>query len=199
MTFPAPRLVPDVGPPPLDGVLVERIRAGDVAAFETLFTVLYPSLCGFVESYVRSDAIAEDLVADLFRRLWERREHWAPTTSATSYLFGAARNRALDHLKRERVELRVRENPALAVRPPGMGAPSPGPEAELAAAELDAAIERAIEALPERRRLAFTLRRRHHLSYAEIAEVMGIAVKTVDVQIGLAIKSLRKSLSEWIE
>jgi RNA polymerase sigma-70 factor (ECF subfamily) len=56
-----------------------------------------------------------------------------------------------------------------------------------------------VAALPERRRVAFTLCRRHYLSYAEIAEVMGTTVKTVEGQIGLALKALRKSLADWLE
>jgi len=68
----------------------------------------------------------------------------------------------------------------------------------LRAAELAAAIERAIAQLPPRCREAYLLRRQHHLSYAEIARVMGIAPKTVEIQIGAALKALRASLADWL-
>lgn len=195
--MPAPKPLP----PDDEPRLVERIRQGDVRAFERLFAAHYAALCGFVASYVRSDAIAEELVADLFRWLWERRERWEVTGDVRTYLLVAARNRALDHLKHERIERRAQETLVVSrgERPPGMGMPMPSTDASVRAAELDAAIQRAIEALPERCRLAFTLRRQQHLSYVEIAAVMGTAVKTVEVQIGVALKALRKSLADWIE
>lgn len=179
--------------------LVERVRAGDVRAFEQLFTMYYGSLCGFVDSYVHSEAIAEEVVSDLFRRIWERRAEWTPAKSVATYLFGAARNRALDHLKHARVERRAAAILTFGNRVPAMGTPPLGADAAVRAAELEAAIERAVEALPERCRAVFTLRRRHHLSYAEIAGTMGTTVKTVEVQIGLALKALRKSLVDWLE
>ncbi len=108
MTSPASRkAVGAVEASRLDAILVERVRVGEAAAFERLFLTYYPSLCGFVDTYVHSEAIAEELVSDLFRRLWEQRERWTPTTSVASYLFGAARNCAIDYLKHQRVEQRV--------------------------------------------------------------------------------------------
>jgi RNA polymerase sigma-70 factor (ECF subfamily) len=199
MTSPAPRHdLPELDATAFDDLLAARVRAGDVAAFESLFTTHYASLCGFVVSYVRSEAVAEDLVADLFRHIWGRRERWMPKKGIATYLFGAARNRALDYLKHERIERRVRRDLVLSVHRASMGAPPARADERVVAEELDIAIQRAIKALPPRRRLAFTLRRQQCMSYAQIAEVMGTSVKTVEIQIGLALKSLRSSLADWI-
>src|SRR5215207_2149794 len=81
---------------------VERIRAGDEAAFEALFRALAPGLCTLVTRYVHSRDIAEEIVQDLFLDIWTRRAELAIDRSIAAYLFGAARNRALNHAKRER-------------------------------------------------------------------------------------------------
>src|SRR3954466_1313033 len=80
---------------------IERIRAGDEAAFEALFRALAPGLCALVARYVHSRAVAEELVQDLFLDLWTRRSQLAVEQALTSYLYMAARNRALNHLKRD--------------------------------------------------------------------------------------------------
>ena len=176
---------------------LERIRAGDEAAFESLFREHYHGLCVFAARLVRSDALAEELVQDVLLRVWQQRERLEVTGTIAAYLYGATRNQALGHLRHERVERKWRERPD-AGRPLA-GSSGLGQADEAArAAELAAAIERAVAGLPPRCREAYLLRRQHHLSYAEIARVMSIAPKTVEIQIGAALKALRKSLSDWL-
>src|SRR5215216_5650542 len=81
---------------------VERIRAGDEPAFEALFRALAPGLCALVTRYVGARAVAEEIVQDLFLELWTRRSELSIDQSIAAYLFTAARNRALNHRKRER-------------------------------------------------------------------------------------------------
>jgi RNA polymerase sigma-19 factor, ECF subfamily len=80
----------------------------DVAEFEALFRTHYAALCDFVYGYVRSRAVAQELVQDLFLRLWERVGTPAAALAA-SYLYTAARNRALGYLRRERARIRDSE------------------------------------------------------------------------------------------
>src|ERR1700753_3578280 len=97
-----PPLAPtaDLAEPATDE-LVARIRQGDSRAFETLYLAFYPPLCAFVATIIGNAAQSEDIVQDLLGRIWERRTWWRPTGGGPRrYLFGAARNRALNHLKR---------------------------------------------------------------------------------------------------
>jgi len=174
-----------------------RVRLGDESAFESLFEAYYPPLCDFVHSYLRSAESAEEVVQTVFLRIWEQRATWEPTTGVRAYLFAACRNQALGILKHERVVVRTatratREELAL-----GMGRGAPAPDAELHAAELAKALRAAVHALPERRRMVVVLRWQHQMSYAEIASVLGISVKTVEVQMGRALASLRKQLGHF--
>ena len=75
--------------------------------FAALFRERYPELCHFVLQFVRSRPVAEELVQDLFLRIWERRQTWEEELPSRSYLYQAARNRALDHLKHERIAERA--------------------------------------------------------------------------------------------
>lgn len=186
------------GLPPETGQL-ERIRAGDETAFEGLFKAYYRPLCDFVYHYVRSRASAEDLVQNVFLRLWQKRESWEPATGMRAYLFAASRNQALDHLRHRRVVERA-------------GAPG-GPAGGLAAAEalsqpvsadeaaciseLADAVRRAVEELPERRRSVVILRWEHHLSNLEIARALGISVKGVEAHMRRALAALRQRLAAF--
>lgn len=181
-----------------DDRLAARVRAGDAAAFEQLFHAYYPRLHAFVESYVRSADVAEDLVADVFVRIWERRAEWDLRGSLRAYLYTAARNEALVWLRRRRMMDRVHEGTAHDDRPPGMGAPPAPVDAAVQARELSEAVEQAIERLPERGREAFVLHRRHGLSYAEVGETMGISPRTVEVHIRRAFQALRDELIHFL-
>lgn len=181
-----------------DSDLVASIRIGEKSAFELLYRDHYETLCHYALRWVESPAVAEDVVQDVFLRIWRRRTEWYVEGPLTAYLYAAVRNGALNRVRGARVrqlwaERTEREQ---LLDGPAMG----GEEADgqLRADELQQAIEAAIADLAPRCREAFVLRRRHHLSYAEIATIMDIAPKTVEVQIGLALRTLRQKLQEWL-
>jgi RNA polymerase sigma-70 factor (ECF subfamily) len=173
---------------------VARIRLADEGAFKSLFDAYYAMLCDFAQSYVRAPDVAEELVQTVFLRIWEHRATWEPTTGVRAYLFAACRNQALGALKHERVVAQVarratREEIAL-----GIAAARMGPDEELQASELAAVLREVVDRLPERRRIVVILRWQQQMSYAEIAGVLGISVKTVEVQMGRALAFLRQQL-----
>lgn len=187
-TNPAWVLIASTAPSP-ERSWSERVRAGDQEAFAALFRALYPSLCGLVARRVGSPEIAEELVQDVFARVWERRETLDPEQSLTRYFYRAARNQALNYLKHRRVVSRsqhqVGEGPHGSV---------PGPEEEVRYRELSAAAQEAIEQLPDRCREIFLLSRQGEMKYAEIACLLGLSVKTVETQMGRALRGLRAVL-----
>jgi RNA polymerase sigma-70 factor, ECF subfamily len=176
--------------------VVARVRAGDERAFETLFRLHYDGLCGFAIRYVRERALAEELVQDLFAGLWARRATWEVRGgggSVRAYLFAAVRNRALNLRARRAVERDWEADEAIDDVRAIHRAPAQADDL-LEAAELHARLDAAIESLPERCRLVMQLRWRDQLSYAEIAEVMGISAKGVENQLSRGLKALRDRL-----
>lgn len=190
----APR-APD--PAARDRLLVARIREGDLDAFDALFCAYRDDLGAFVQSIVRSREAAEEIVHDLFLRLWEGRDLWEFEGLVRAYLFRAARNRAISYLRHERAELRLRDrfSREQAARPP---TPAELPaDAAVEAHDLADAIARAVARLPRRCQEVFRLSRHHQLSHAEVAKVMSIAPKTVEVQLRRALIALRVELARF--
>lgn len=183
---------PDDAPDFGDRRWIERIRRGEVEAFDAIFHEFYPGLCLFVARRVGSRAVAEELVQDIFLAMWRRRETLDVRQSLPTYLFTAARNRALNHLRHERVTTRWRRIPR------DDADPLSPLERDLWQAELSTALHEAIMRLPERCRAVFTMSRQHGMSYAQIAAALQISVKTVDAQMGRALKSLRAHLRGWL-
>jgi RNA polymerase sigma-70 factor, ECF subfamily len=165
---------------------VRRLRVGDEAAFEDAFRTYAPALCAFAFRYVGSRAVAEDLVQDLFLTIWRKREELDITGAVGSYLYTATRNRALNHLQREQAGERFR----VALLERLDASMSAGEEEMLTTMEM----QRALDELPERCGLIFRLSRQEGMTYAEIAASLGLSVKTVETQMGRALKRLRDRL-----
>jgi RNA polymerase sigma-70 factor (ECF subfamily) len=179
--------------------LVALVREGNEAAFEQLFREYYNPLCVFVQRYVGVAEVAEELVESVFARIWEQRERWEVRGDLTAYLYSAARYQAVTHRRHAAVERRMRERSLREGISPGVSQVRYDPRRQCEANELSAAIRDAIECLPERSRLIFTLRWQHHLSYAEIAATLGIATKTVETQLNRALKALRERLRPYYQ
>lgn len=166
----------------------------DLAAFEKLFRELHAPLCEVVDSYVRSQAVAEEIVQDVFFVVWMRREKISGH-GLRGYLFAAARNRALHHLRHRAVIARwslwIDSRPDVA----GIAAAPAGADTMFENRERRAALRAAIERLPTRARLALVLQWDHEMSQSEIAEAMGISVKGVEKLLATARRRLRESLA----
>ncbi|HWP82746.1 MAG TPA: RNA polymerase sigma-70 factor [Bacteroidota bacterium] len=166
----------------------ELIRAGNSAAFEAVFRSYYPRLCRFAFRLVGSKPLAEEIVQNVFVRLWEKRNDGPPINSLKTYLYQAVKNQAINHLKQEEKWTSI-DGDLLETTPDFAN-----PEQEIRQKEILDAVEEAIQLLPPRCRLIFTMHRFDGLSYAEIADVLGISRKTVETQMGRALKSLRRLL-----
>jgi RNA polymerase sigma-70 factor, ECF subfamily len=177
----------------------EGIRAGNRATFEELFRKYYDQLVAFGSRLVGSTETAEEIVQEVFLAIWRHRERGdAPPENIPAYLFGAVRKSATSHLRHLHVHQRWQDRVALGEDLPSVGV-APAADAETRFNEVIAAVRLAVDELPPRCRQAFLLRRQHGLSYAEIAQVMGIAPKTVEVQIGAALRTLRARLARFYD
>jgi len=180
-----------------DRAWIDAVRTGDTVSFEAMFRSYADGLCGFVYGYVGSREEAQEQVQDLFLWIWDHRHEWEVAGTLKTYLYKAARNRAFSWVRHQRVERRFRLRSVGNIGARVEEAVSPQADQELYAGELADAIDRAVAALPGRCRQVFELNRRQHLSYAEIAEVLHISIKTVEVHMGRALTALRKSLADW--
>ena len=180
----------------VDSILIARIRAGDERAFEELFRRYYRELCRYAARFDATTGTPEEIVQEVFFRVWRNREQLLEVKTFSSYLYTAVRNQAFNRRKREQTAARWREAKEVEVQADPVGAPAA--DEEVRAAELAAAIERAIEQLPPRCRQVFLLHRREHRTCPEIAEMLQIAPKTVEVHIGNALKQLRAALAAWM-
>lgn len=204
--LPAPRRAAPVDQPvqptvialPDDPSLVARVRAGDAAAFEAMFHAYYDALCSVVQGIVRADAVAEEIVDDVFLGLWAQRERWAVRDSVRTYLFGAARNGALNWVKHHRIVERAHAAWDRTGAVPGAGAPSEWADSQVRRRDLGVAVAAAVAALPERARTVLVLHRQHGLSMPEVGRVMGISPRTAEVHLTRALRTLRRELSGFL-
>ncbi len=193
----APQRGPALKPLPGNGSLDDRqllegLRHGDHDAFDAIFRAHYPALVGLAESLLRGRGLAEEVVQEVMLELWRRRDTLVVEESLRAYLFRATRNRSLNQLRHERV--RVAAAPRLSVESASAAAAEPN----LVQQEIDAALAEAMGALPPRCREIFELSRVHGLRYAEIASTLGLSVKTVEAQMGKALRILRERLAPWL-
>ena len=173
-------------PAPHLSSLTERVRSGDRSAVEGLFRALHPDLVRYGRSFASPDE-AEDAVQDAFIALWRKRESLDPAQSVRALLFTAVRNKLLNRTRdaaRRRDLLDTMDAPD---RPPL-------PDAQADARLLADPVRAGLAGLPDRQREAFGLSRFDGLAYAEIADVMGCSVKTVENHVGRALQALRVHL-----
>lgn len=168
--------------------LIQKIRAGDTLAFEQLFHTYCQALIRFACRFVRDVQVAENIVQDVFVRIWHNRAKLNPDSNIKAYLYKAIKNQTLQHLRHLKIEIRTEymHNP---------GNPHNNPEKPLEEQQIAKAVYEAIAELPPHRRLIFTLSKYDHYTYAEIAEIQNISIKTVETQMGRALRFLRKRLA----
>lgn len=175
-----------------DGDLLRRIQSGDEGAFDTVFRAWYPTLVRVAAALLRETDAAEEVAQEVMIELWRRRHVVSADVSLRPYLLRAIRNRALNHLRHLRVR-RDTETDVEATYDAPIATDQP-----IVATELSQAAEAAVRELPPRCREVFELSRVHGLKYAEIAETLGISQKTVEAQMGKALRIMRERLAPWL-
>lgn len=176
-----------------DTDILEAIRQGNERVFEVIFKKHYQALCNYAFGLLKDMDDAEEIVQGMFLKLWDQRQDLEITVSLKSYLYRAVHNTCLNRIKHLKIQDTYRHhvgdyfenNHVLATD-------------ELYKAELEARIAEAIEKLPEQCRLIFRMSRFEELKYQEIANALQLSVKTVENQIGKALKILRQELAEYL-
>lgn len=164
-----------------------RLAKGDKEAFAAVFDKYYGKVFTFVRSMVRQRAVAEDITQDLFVKLWEKRRRLSRISSLDDYLFIAARNRVIDYFR----SASHKKNTALS-EDLLLTLASHEAEARLDNKSDVSAVRNATRNLPPKRRDIFVMSRFDGLTNDEIAKIMGITRKTVENQLSLADKQIKK-------
>lgn len=161
--------------------------------FEVLFRSHYSDLCAYANVYLKDLEAAEELVQEVFYKLWSKRDSIEITSSMQSYLFRAVRNSSLNLIKHINIREAYKAHNEREISNSEMEHFD-----EVEASELEQKISKAIEELPTERRKIFVLSRYEGLKYGEIAEKLGISPKTVENQMGKALKHMREHLKEYL-
>jgi RNA polymerase sigma-70 factor, ECF subfamily len=173
----------------IDHLLTRVLQYDDYYAFEKLFVFNYNPLRNFCKKLVHINEVAEELVSEVFIKIWINRKHISISSSPKSYLYTAVRNISFDHLRKEKRSLWSNLEEAAMVP-----CDSFDPHSSSEFDELQIRIEKAVEKLPKQCRLVFQMSRDKGMKYNEIADTLQLSVKTIETQMGRALKSLRLTL-----
>jgi RNA polymerase sigma-70 factor (family 1) len=176
-------------------VLLERINRNDQKAFSVLFQMFYKRLLNFAFQYVKAKEIAEEIVSDVFIKLWNKREEVAKIENAEAYLFIAVKNASLNYLEKFslfqvcqipesfRSELVNLDNPQKA----------------LEWKELLFKMDEAISTLPSECQKVFRLSKEEGFKAKEVAEILNISHRTVETQLYRAVRKIDEILSNYLQ
>lgn len=163
---------------------------------EQLFKQHYVFVCNVINRYIHDHARTEDIAQDIFAELWAKRDQLTIHTSTTAYLRRMAVTRTLNYIRNSKKHTWEELDVSVDVEP-FSGGQSANALQQLEETELRQRLELAIQALPEKCRLVFLLSRHEDMSYSEVADHLGISVKTVENQIGKALRLLRSAVAEY--
>ena len=176
-----------------ENLQLDALKEGDLTVFEMHFRAYYQPLCHYAYSFIKDKDEAEEVVQSTFLSFWEKKESIDIKTSLKSYLYTMVRNTCLNVIKHEKIkqkhateELAVGERTHESV------------SHKVIANELEYRIQDAMEKLPEQCRLIFKLSRFEELKYAEIAGQLNLSIKTVENQMGKALKIMREQLKDYL-
>lgn len=173
--------------------IVSAIRQGDERIFEDTFRKYYQSLCNYANSILKEMDEAEEVVQNLFLSIWEKRTDLEINVSLKSYLYRAVHNHCLNRIK----HLKIREE-YQQYATNFYDSSYESVSQTVMTNELEQKIEEAIRKLPEQCRLIFRMSRFDELKYHEIAKQLELSPKTIENQIGKALKFLRLELAEYL-
>jgi RNA polymerase sigma-70 factor, ECF subfamily len=171
--------------------LLDRLRRSDETALNQLFESYYRYLFKIAHSMLRDTDAAKDCVQEVFLRFWQKREEIEVKTTLKGYLQRSIINESLAFLRKQKTFSQPEAQAALTD-------PAHSPLEHLESDSLAVLVQAAIERLPEQCRLIFRLSRNQDMTYREIAEHLNLSPKTVENQIGKALRQLRADLAPWL-
>ena len=172
--------------------IVVAIEKGWQLQFEHVFKEHFKSLHSYAYTIVKDDIMAEELVQNVFYKLWEKKGQIEVNQSITGYLYRSVHNESLNHLK----HLKVREAHQAYVKHQPQGSNNAAEQIKLR--DLKRHLDKALSELPEQCRTVFQMSRFEELKYQEIADRLQISIKTVENHMGKALRLLRQKLADFL-
>ena len=177
-----------------DKELFGRVKSGDVKAYESIFKSYYQPLCNYARLLMDNDLEeADEAVQQVFLNVWDKRANIEINTAIQAYLYRAVKNECLNKIKHNKVKRMYQKEMEYS----GEGSVDTTNDTVLSK-ELELKIKEAVGTLPEQCRLIFQLSRFEGKKYNEIAEDLGISPKTVENQIGKALRIMRVQLMDYL-
>lgn len=173
--------------------LTAQLAKRDSSAFEEVFKTYFKNLHAYACTIVKDEADAEEAVQQVFFKLWERAEHLSFSGSVAAYLYRAVHNQCLNQLKHQKVKANHQLHVAYSMKNESVNGP-----VKMISKELEQKIREALNELPEQCRTVFQLSRFEEMKYREIADQLNISIKTVENQMGKALKQLRLKLVDFL-
>lgn len=176
-----------------DNATIKAIKRGDIKEFEKFFRAFYKPLLNYAYRFFEDQQDAEEIIQDLFFKIWEKRARLEINSSLSSYLFRAVRNNCLQSIKYQKNKTKYQ---AYIKNQPNNYQDSEPLEA-LEYSELNEKVNHILNELPDRCQEIFRLNRFQGLKYKEIALELKISIKTVEANMSKALKHFRVSLEEY--
>ncbi len=177
----------------LEQVTVLALKEGSIDAFNLCYDLYYKALCSFANFFVKQPAIAEEITQNVFLEVWINREKLPVNSSVKGYLMTAVKHDCLDHLKHKKIEEKYAGHYLRTAHESYEDIFQ-----ELVTRDLQISLDLAINKLPKHCREIFLMSRYNYIPYNEIAANLNISVKTVENQIGKALKIVRKELAPFL-
>lgn len=176
-----------------DRTVIKLLQGGHESAFEQVFKAYFKCLHAYAYTILRNNDTAEEMVQQVFFRIWERKEQLKTDGSLKAYLYRSVHNECLNHLKHQKVKASYQ-----VYYTQQMEQGSEHTAKKVLSADLQKQLHKALNELPQQCRTVFQLSRFEQLKYREIAVQLGVSVKTVENHMGKALKILRLRLAEFL-
>lgn len=177
-----------------DKLVVIAFQQGDLKVFESIFKENYSSMVRAARRILIDIEPAEEVIQDLFVKLWEKRDSLVINNSLPAYLNKACTNHALNYLKFQQKTLRYQDYIGFEVD----GYQSEAADNSLLHNDLEKKVNSLMKAMPEKRRAIFEMSRFEGLKNHQIAQQLGVSIKTVEYHLALSLDFLRSKLSDYL-
>lgn len=169
--------------------IIQMLSDDNPAAFETLFLHYYPKVKLFLIGFLKDEEAAQDIVQDVFLKLWQRRKELDDLANFNAFLFRCAKNEMLNYLKKQYTgTLYIEKEKKKEERY------NDDPESEYVATELSSLVKSIIDKMPSQQKIIFKMSREEGLSSDEIAQKLSINKRTVENHLSLALKAIRENI-----
>jgi RNA polymerase sigma-70 factor (ECF subfamily) len=174
-------------------LLVRIARHSDEEAAREFFEIFHPKLVRFAAIYISSTSMANDLVADVFLKLFRNRSKLEDIKDIQYYLYKSVKNQCISFYKKRKEEISIED-----IEDTGYTYEIVNPESEFLTNELSGRIEDIINSFPPKRKIIYKMVVIDGLKYKEAAEILDLSVKTIENHLALAVKTLRGSIREYL-